>query len=203
MGDDDDAKRTQQMPIEVLKPLFALDMNTAWSEVFPMRTRQQGRIGKMPALHVFLLLFLMLLPPMASLALHPPVTRTSRLQMAGGGFSKKLQNQVVDDWSSRVDSDFFDATDRNDLRYSAMPSDALMGIESSLRWIPAFIPILAYVMYDPTAECFALILESMANNNFVVVDGGQYQAKIIAPAINGVVVPGMSLSCLFACLFVD
>lgn len=92
-----------------------------------------------------------------------------------------------------MDSDFFDATDKNDLRYSSSLSNTLMRIDTSLRWIPALIPILAYVMYDPTAECFAATLDSLANNNFVAVDGGQYQAKIIAPAINGVVVPGKSM----------
>ena len=44
-------------------------------------------------------------------------------------------------------------------------------------------------MYDPTAELFASFIDLIAQNNFVPVDGGQYQAKIIAPAINGIVVP--------------
>lgn len=68
--------------------------------------------------------------------------------------------------------------------------------ESLLRWSPVLIPILAYQMYDPVAELFAGVLDSMSNRNWVVVDGGAYQAKIIAPAINGVIMPSIAL--LFA-----
>lgn len=68
--------------------------------------------------------------------------------------------------------------------------------ESLLRWSPVLIPILAYQMYDPVAELFAGALDSISNRNWVAVDGGAYQAKIIAPAINGVVIPAISL--LFA-----
>jgi hypothetical protein len=62
--------------------------------------------------------------------------------------------------------------------------------------MPLAIPILAYSLYDLTAELFATTLEVLGNNNWVAVDGGAYQAKIIAPAINGVVVPAISI--LFA-----
>jgi hypothetical protein len=51
-------------------------------------------------------------------------------------------------------------------------------------------------MYDPVAELFASALTSISNRNWVAVDGGAYQAKIIAPAINGVIMPSISL--LFA-----
>jgi hypothetical protein len=87
-----------------------------------------------------------------------------------------------------LESDFFsDFSGVEDLRYSSLGSQTLLGIDQGLRWIPMLIPVLAYVMYDPTAECFASILDALANNNFVAVDGGAYQAKIIAPAINGYV----------------
>jgi hypothetical protein len=68
--------------------------------------------------------------------------------------------------------------------------------ESLLRWSPVLIPILAYQLYDPVAELFAGAIDSISNRNWVSVDGGAYQAKIIAPAINGVIVPSISL--LFA-----
>ena len=68
--------------------------------------------------------------------------------------------------------------------------------DNVIYWTPVFIPILAYLTYDPFAEGFAYCLDRLANNNWVAVDGGAYQAKIIAPAINGVVVPAISI--LFA-----
>ena len=68
--------------------------------------------------------------------------------------------------------------------------------DNFIYWTPVFIPILAYLTYDPFAEGFAYCLDRLANNNWVAVDGGAYQAKIIAPAINGVVVPAISI--LFA-----
>lgn len=97
-----------------------------------------------------------------------------------------------------LESDIFDIDDFNDSRYSGLnrSESTVVTIEKGLRWIPMLIPVLAYVMYDPTAASFASILDSLANNNFVAVDGGAYQAKIIAPAINGVVVPAISI--LFA-----
>jgi hypothetical protein len=69
-------------------------------------------------------------------------------------------------------------------------------IEDLLRWIPMIIPVMAYFFYDPTAEGFAAALDKIANRNWVAVDGGDYQAKMIAPAINGVVVPAIAI--LFA-----
>ena len=69
-------------------------------------------------------------------------------------------------------------------------------IEDLIRWIPMVIPVMAYFLYDPTAEGFAAALDKIANRNWVAVDGGDYQAKMIAPAINGVVVPAISI--LFA-----
>ena len=71
-------------------------------------------------------------------------------------------------------------------------------IESVLRWVPVLFPFLAFQLYDPVAEIFAKFIEAIANRNWVAVDGGAYQAKIIAPAINGVVVPAISI--LFATL---
>jgi hypothetical protein len=63
------------------------------------------------------------------------------------------------------------------------------------------IPIVAYTLYDPTATLFSTTLDAArrsVNNNWIAVGGGAYQAKIIAPAINGVVVAAISI--LFAVL---
>jgi hypothetical protein len=65
--------------------------------------------------------------------------------------------------------------------------------ESLLRWSPILFPILACQIYDPEAELFAGALTAISKRNWVAVDGGAYQAKIIAPAINGVIMPSISL----------
>jgi hypothetical protein len=71
-------------------------------------------------------------------------------------------------------------------------------VENIMRYIPAVLPAMAYVLYDPVASLFATSLDALSNRNWVAVDGGAYQAKIIAPAINGIVVPSVSI--LFATL---
>lgn len=70
-------------------------------------------------------------------------------------------------------------------------------IDETYKYFPALLPVIAYLAYDPTAELFASFLDVIGQaNNWVAVDGGAYQGKIIAPAINGVVVPAISI--LFA-----
>jgi hypothetical protein len=71
-------------------------------------------------------------------------------------------------------------------------------VEDFIRYVPAVLPVMAFVLYDPVASLFATSLDAIANRNWVAVDGGAYQAKIIAPAINGIVVPSVSI--LFATL---
>jgi Protein of unknown function (DUF4239) len=69
--------------------------------------------------------------------------------------------------------------------------------EWALWWTPMVVPVLAFLLYDATAYSFSQVLQLMATNkNWVAVDGGAYQAQIITPAVNGVVVP--SISILFA-----
>jgi len=68
--------------------------------------------------------------------------------------------------------------------------------ELALRYLPFIMPILAYSSYESTAKLFEKTVEIISSNNWVAVDGGQYQANIITPAINGLVVPSMAL--LFA-----
>mmetsp|Transcript_10964 Transcript_10964/g.23187 ORF Transcript_10964/g.23187 Transcript_10964/m.23187 type:complete len:663 (-) Transcript_10964:125-2113(-) len=64
--------------------------------------------------------------------------------------------------------------------------------------LPVTLPLLAFSTYEMTAEIFDQTVEYISNNNWVAVDGGQYQANIITPAINGLVVPSIAL--LFATL---
>lgn len=71
-------------------------------------------------------------------------------------------------------------------------------LDLTLRYLPFIMPIVAYSSYESTARMFDRMVEFISNNNWIAVDGGQYQAEIITPAINGLVVPSLAL--LFATL---
>ena len=65
--------------------------------------------------------------------------------------------------------------------------------------VPVITPFVAYMTYDDIARFFNYVFDVIAlERNWVPVDGGAYQARIIAPAINGIVVPAISI--LFATL---
>lgn len=55
--------------------------------------------------------------------------------------------------------------------------------------IPFGAPIMAFLSYERIASLTTIVAELVANRNFVEVDGGTYRATIIAPAVNGIVVP--------------
>ena len=59
--------------------------------------------------------------------------------------------------------------------------------------VPGLTPFVAFNSFDQVAAAFHWIAQELSSNNWVSVDGGAYQAKIIAPAINGVVVPSVAL----------
>jgi hypothetical protein len=66
-----------------------------------------------------------------------------------------------------------------------------------VRMVPIVTPILAYFTYEELAASVDVIQDFLDSERaWIAVDGGAYQAKIIAPAINGVVIP--SISILFA-----
>lgn len=68
-----------------------------------------------------------------------------------------------------------------------------------VRLVPIVTPILAYFTYEELASSVNLVEDFLDSQRaWIAVDGGAYQAKIIAPAVNGVVVP--SISILFATL---
>ena len=64
--------------------------------------------------------------------------------------------------------------------------------------LPFVAPVLAFGSYDLVSNAFGAFVEFLAQNNWVAVDGGAYQAKIITPTINGIVLPAISV--LFATL---
>jgi hypothetical protein len=74
----------------------------------------------------------------------------------------------------------------------------IVSMEIALKYLPFLMPIIAYSTYESTARLFDRLVEFISDNNWIAVDGGQYQAEIITPAINGLVVPSLAL--LFATL---
>ena len=71
--------------------------------------------------------------------------------------------------------------------------------QSLLIVIPMVTPFVAFFTFDWFAEAYSAFTDLLSRNNkWVAVDGGSYQAQIIAPAINGLVVPAVAL--LFATL---
>ena len=106
--------------------------------------------------------------------------------------------------SSRTSSSTFDDDDTNP---SSLPYNkrriissppAIVPMELALKYLPFLMPIIAYSSYESTARSFNRLVEFISDNNWIAVDGGQYQAEIITPAINGLVVPSLAL--LFATL---
>ena len=64
--------------------------------------------------------------------------------------------------------------------------------------LPFLFPFVAFETYDEVAAAWEGCVELLFTKSWVTVDGGAYQAKIIAPAVNGVVIPAMAV--LFATL---
>lgn len=65
--------------------------------------------------------------------------------------------------------------------------------------VPLITPIIAFFTFELCAKAFSNFNDLLSQGNkWVAVDGGAYQARIIAPAINGLVVPAVAL--LFATL---
>ena len=76
------------------------------------------------------------------------------------------------------------------LPYDEDASEMELIMDKVLRFVPFSLPVIAYSLYDPTAIAFASVINFLSSKNWIAVDGGTYQAMIIAPVINGVVVAG-------------
>lgn len=94
-------------------------------------------------------------------------------------------NAIASETSSHADK----LASTSYLRYDEDASEMELIMDKVLLFAPFFMPLIAYSMYDPTAIAFAATIEFLTTNNWVAVDGGAYQAMIIAPVINGIVVP--------------
>ena len=110
----------------------------------------------------------------------------------------------VSSTSSITNKDYYEDKETNPSSSASSPSLPFntrippIEIDLLLRYLPIIMPILAYSTYESTARMFNRMVEFISDNNWIAVDGGQYQAEIITPAINGLVVPSLAL--LFATL---
>lgn len=67
-------------------------------------------------------------------------------------------------------------------------------IDNLLTIVPIISPSLAYMSYDFTASQFGALLELLSKDlNWQPVDGNLFQIQIMTPAINGIVVPSISI----------
>lgn len=69
-------------------------------------------------------------------------------------------------------------------------------VDALLILLPVVIPVFAYFSYEPMAVLFDFVIDKLADRSWVSVDGRQLQTQVITPAVNGIVVPGVSI--LFA-----
>lgn len=76
----------------------------------------------------------------------------------------------------------------------SFPMFHIRDLESLLELlVPVMAPIIAFITYEYVAEAFSSFIDTFSQTNWYPVDGGNLQARVIAPAINGVIVPATSL----------
>jgi len=77
--------------------------------------------------------------------------------------------------------------------------DLNRNIDLGLKAIPLLAPIVAFLTYGSVAKLYTAVLDYIYSYRaFTSVDGGAYEIQIITPAVNGIVLPTMTI--LFATL---
>jgi len=71
-------------------------------------------------------------------------------------------------------------------------------IENVIMYLPVVAPLLAYNTFTNVSWLYTHTVEFLSSSRWTEVDGGMYSTKILTPAINGIVVPSVSI--LFATL---
>ena len=93
----------------------------------------------------------------------------------------------------------FPSTSNDDTESFTSTSSLTDFWSSLLVVVPLATPLIAFFTFEICAKAFSNFNDFLSQGNkWVAVDGGAYQARIIAPAINGLVVPAVAL--LFATL---
>jgi len=83
--------------------------------------------------------------------------------------------------------------------WSSLNDDQKRGtrmVDALLVFIPVVIPLVGYFTYEPVAAAFDAFVDFLSSKNWVSVDGRQLQTQVLTPAVNGIVVPSVSI--LFA-----
>lgn len=130
--------------------------------------------------------------------------RSSLFASTGRNVDEYMNGELYNDdsleWLDDKDQAICEEDNRRiiDYNHQEINSRGSLILDEALKWMPLILPLVAYNLYDPTAQVFAAIIDSLTPGNWVAVDGGAYKAQIIAPAINGVVLAAISI--LFAVL---
>jgi Protein of unknown function (DUF4239) len=78
--------------------------------------------------------------------------------------------------------------------YTGFDRDSFLNL-----FIPTIAPVIAFFTFDYVASIYGWVIDVLeGSKTWAAVDGGAFQAKILTPAINGLVVPAIAL--LFATL---
>mmetsp|Transcript_19700 Transcript_19700/g.29229 ORF Transcript_19700/g.29229 Transcript_19700/m.29229 type:complete len:418 (-) Transcript_19700:39-1292(-) len=99
----------------------------------------------------------------------------------------KINGEIVNNASSQPSS----SSPKKELSYK---EQITVWIDGNILLFPIIIPVFAYISYENIATTSALLMDVLnEKKNWVSVDGGAYEAKIITPAINGVVISSIAI----------
>lgn len=79
-------------------------------------------------------------------------------------------------------------------QFESQPELSVQTKELVFYLLPFFVPLLGFVLYDPLAHMTRDVVIALGHNGWAFSDGGQYKAEILAPTINGIVVPTISIA---------
>jgi len=60
--------------------------------------------------------------------------------------------------------------------------------------LPFLTPLMGFTFFDPLSSFFHDVFINLGPKTWAAVDGGQYKAEILAPTVNGIVLPTISIS---------
>jgi len=82
----------------------------------------------------------------------------------------------------------------DDLDASATDGDRMLPLDVAMVMAPFVAPACGFLLYERLAGVVRYVLDGFAHRSFYTVDGGVYEIQILTPAINGIVVPCISIA---------
>lgn len=86
-----------------------------------------------------------------------------------------------------------DPTEKSLVFHNPYGQQAYIGKRTVVYLLPFFVPLVGLAVYEPLATLVRQGIIMLGKNGWIFVDGGQYKAEILAPTINGIVVPTISI----------